>query len=91
MLHACRYLTLSRDEGLNWGFIRGAWSSVGNLAVAQMQDFLNLGSEARMNVPSTMGDYNWSWRMLPGQLTEELADRIYQMTKLYGRAKSHVQ
>ena len=91
MLHACRYLTLSRDEGLNWGFIRGAWSSVGNLAVAQMQDFLNLGSEARMNVPSTMGDHNWSWRMLPGQLTEELADRIYQMTKLYGRAKSHVQ
>lgn len=43
MLHACQYLALNREEGLNWGFIRGAWSSVGNLAVAQMQDFLNLG------------------------------------------------
>lgn len=91
MIHACRYLSLTREEGLNWGFIRGAWSSVGNLAVAQMQDFLNLGSEARMNIPSTVGDYNWSWRMLPGQLTEDLADRIYQMTKLYGRITSHVQ
>ncbi len=91
MIHACRYLNLTRDEGLNWGIVRGAWSSVGELAVAQMQDFLDLGSEARMNIPSTVGDHNWSWRMLPGQLTEELADRIYQMTKLYGRVKRHVR
>lgn len=91
MIHACRYLSLTRDEGLNWGFIRGAWSSVGNLAIAQMQDFLDLDSDARMNIPSTVGDHNWSWRMLPNQLTEELADRIYQMTKLYGRVKRHVQ
>lgn len=91
MIHACRYLNLTREEGLNWGFIRGAWSSVGDLAIAQMQDFLDLGSEARMNVPSTVGDHNWSWRMVPGKLTEELADRIYQMTKLYGRVRGDVQ
>lgn len=42
-----------------------------------------------MNIPSTVGDHNWSWRMFPGSLTEELADRIYQMTKLYGRVKHH--
>ena len=91
MIHACRYLHLTREEVLHWGFIRGAWSSVGNLAIAQMQDFLNLGSEARMNIPSTVGDHNWSWRMFPGNLSDELADQIYQMTKLYGRVKSHVQ
>lgn len=91
MTYACQYLNLSREEGMNWGFIRGAWSSVGDLAIAQMQDFLNLGSEARMNMPSTVGDHNWSWRMLPGVLTDELADRIYQMTKLYGRIKRNVQ
>jgi 4-alpha-glucanotransferase len=61
------------------------------LAIAQMQDFLDLGSEARMNVPSTVGDHNWSWRMVPGKLTEEMADRIYQMTKLYGRVRGDVQ
>lgn len=91
MIYACQYLNLTREEGMNWGFIRGAWSSVGDLAIAQMQDFLDLGSEARMNVPSTVGEHNWSWRMLPGNLTEDLAERIYLMTKLYGRIAHHVQ
>lgn len=91
MIYACRYLNLTREEGLNWGFIRGAWSSVSDLAIAQMQDFLNLDSEARMNLPATVGEHNWTWRMAPNSLTEDLADRIYQMTKLYGRIKRHVQ
>ena len=81
---AKRYLRLSKSEGYNWGMIRGAWSSVSNLAVAQMQDFLGLGSSARTNIPSTIGQ-NWKWRLLPDQTSDELADRIKKLTKLYKR------
>lgn len=79
-----KYLNLNKDEGYNWGFIRGAWSSVANLAIAQMQDFLGLGDEARMNIPSTLGG-NWQWRLKTDCLTDELAERINNITKLYGR------
>lgn len=82
--HAIKYFNLKEEEGYNWGFIRGAWSSVANIAIAQMQDFLGLGSEARMNIPSTLGG-NWLWRLKKDELDCELAKRIYQITKLYGR------
>jgi 4-alpha-glucanotransferase len=78
------YLKLTKEEGYHWGYIRGAWSSVGVVAVAQMQDFLGLDENARMNIPSTIGG-NWEWRMKPNQLTDELAEKIMNMTKLYGR------
>jgi len=82
--HAIKYLKLNKEEGFNWGFIRGAWSSVGNLAIAQMQDFLGLGSEARMNIPSTIGG-NWQWRVRKECLSEDLSAKIYELTRLYGR------
>lgn len=82
--YAVRYLNLSEKEGYNWGFIRGALSSVGSLAIAQMQDYLGLGDEGRMNIPSTLGD-NWQWRIKKEALTEELAEKINKLTKLYGR------
>lgn len=47
-------------------------SSVADLFVAQMQDWLALGGESRMNVPGVLGHGNWCWRMLPGALTDEL-------------------
>lgn len=81
---AKRYLKLNKREGYNWGFIRGALSSVGNLAIAQMQDYLGLGSEARMNIPSTLGG-NWLWRVKKECLSHKLAQKINKITKLYGR------
>lgn len=81
---AIAYLKLTQEEGYNWGFIRGAWSSVGVVAIAQMQDFLALDDKARMNIPSTIGG-NWEWRMKPNQLSTELSDKIKELTKLYGR------
>ncbi|MCI8624580.1 MAG: 4-alpha-glucanotransferase [Provencibacterium sp.] len=81
----CRdYLRLTRWEGWNWGFIRGAWGSTADLAIAQMQDFLALGSEARINTPSTLGG-NWCWRLRQGMLTASLAKKIRRITQLYGR------
>ena len=67
-----------------WDFIRLAMSSVADLAVTPIQEFLCLGGEARINKPSTLG-YNWKWRLTPGQITDEVVDRMYQMTRLYGR------
>ena len=80
------YLAMNSNEGYNWGFIRGAWSSVGSLAIAPMQDFLNLGNEARMNLPSTLGE-NWKWRVRENILNCDLADKIYKYTKMYGRCE----
>ena len=82
---ARRYLGLTEEEGLHWGMIRGGMCSNANLFVAQMQDFLGLGAQARTNVPGTLGG-NWQWRLLPGQLTAELAERIGEMTRMYGRS-----
>lgn len=82
--YAVRYLNLNEKEGYNWGFIRGALSSVGSLVIAQMQDYLGLEDEGRMNIPSTLGG-NWQWRVKKEALTEELAEKINKITKLYGR------
>lgn len=85
---AHRYLGINEDEGLVWGFVRGGMGSVADLFVAQMQDYLELGSEARTNVPGTLGG-NWRWRMLEGQATPELAERIATYTHIYGRSAGH--
>lgn len=82
--YAVNYLKLNYDEGFNWGYIRGAWSSVAYLAVAPMQDFLGLNDEARMNIPSTIGG-NWAWRIRKADLSDALAVKIRSLTKLYGR------
>ena len=80
-----KYLGLNDEEGFVWGFIRGGMSSVAELFVAQMQDYLGLGSETRTNVPGTLGG-NWQWRLSPGQITPELTERIAAMTRMYGRS-----
>jgi 4-alpha-glucanotransferase len=80
------YLKLDENEGLNWGMIRGAMASVAAISVIPMQDFLGLGSEARMNTPSTLGGSNWRWRISENALSHELAKKIAHMTELYGRA-----
>ena len=79
------YLGLNDEEGLAWGVIRGGMGSVANLFVAQMQDYLALGTEARMNVPG-VAEGNWRWRMRPDAITPALARRIAAMTGRYGRA-----
>ncbi len=81
---AVRYLGLNEEEGFHWGMIRGGMSSVADLFVAQMQDVLGLGAESRMNTPGTLGG-NWQWRLLPGQITPELAAKLHEMTRIYGR------
>ena len=83
---ARKYLNIKTGRELEWNFIRAALGSVSDTAVIPMQDYLGLGSEARINVPSTLGT-NWKWRMTKGQIPEGLAEKIYDLCKLYGRAR----
>lgn len=72
-------------EEIHWDFIRLALASVARLAVIPVQDYLGLGVPARINEPSTLGK-NWRWRMLSGEITEELAEKCRKIARLYGRA-----
>jgi len=77
----------SDGKAIHWDFIRTVLASVANTAVVPLQDVLGLGTEARMNLPnSTEG--NWAWRYKPGALTEEIGQRLGELTELYGRARN---
>ena len=80
---ARRYLD---TDGSNfaWELTRAAWASVAVYAIAPLQDLLNLGTEARMNFPSTLGG-NWSWRILEDGLNMELQGRLRELNYLYKR------
>lgn len=82
---AKNYMGIRGTKGGCQGMIRLAMASVADLAVIPIQDYLELGSEARINTPSTLGN-NWMWRMEPQLLTDTLAQHITQLTQLYGRA-----
>ncbi|MDR2516587.1 MAG: 4-alpha-glucanotransferase [Spirochaetaceae bacterium] len=81
------YLGLAPDsaEG-NWAFIRAALSSVADLAVIPLQDYLGLDSRARMNTPATLGGSNWQWRMKRGAADAALAAKIRRLTEISGRS-----
>ncbi len=70
-----------------WRLIGTVFASVSDTAILQMQDCLELGSEARMNIPSTSGS-NWTWRMKKGAATKDLAARLADITRTYGRDKN---
>ena len=72
------------EDSLAGDFISLAMGSVADLCVIPMQDYLGLGSEARINIPSTLGG-NWMWRMKKGQFDGAMAEEVFRVTKLYGR------
>lgn len=78
------YLGVKTRKGICDGMLRLAWSSVADRAIAQIQDVLQLGTEARMNIPSTLGE-NWKFRIEEGALTGELAEKLNRLTKIYNR------
>ena len=73
-----------REDEVWWSLIRLAYSSPAVVAMAQAQDVLGLGSEARMNRPGTLAG-NWQWRLRPGQLTADVAERLAAMAATYDR------
>lgn len=83
---AATYMGVKKEKDFAWGLVRTAWVSPCELAIAPMQDFLNLPSAARMNTPSTVGD-NWAWRMeeRPGKA---LAKKIRELVAPAGGCRS---
>ena len=79
-----RYLAASGREGVRRALLRAGMASTAQLFMAQMQDYLGLGSEGRINVPG-VAEGNWRWRMAPGADTEELAAEIRALTGTYSR------
>lgn len=71
-------------EKIGWDYIYMAMRSVADYCVIPIQDYLELSSEARINIPSTLGE-NWKWRMGKTALTTELEGKIKRVTKLNGR------
>ncbi len=82
--YACEYFGIKDRSNAHWDMMKALWSTVADLTVVQAQDLLGLGSESRMNQPSTFGA-NWCWRALPEVFTEELADMLRRNMKLYAR------
>ena len=70
-----------------WELIRLAWSSVGDLAIAPLQDLLNLDGKARMNMPGRQ-EGNWQWRFTPDQPVEQSLQGLHEFTWLYNRMRT---
>jgi 4-alpha-glucanotransferase len=64
--------------------VRVAFGSVANIAIVPLQDLLELGTAARMNLPGRP-DGNWQWRYRSGALTDELRARLRALTILFAR------
>lgn len=82
---AKEYLRVKENRDVVKEMMIAAMSSVANTSILTMQDLIGLGKEARMNIPSTVGN-NWKWRATKNQFTEEISSFLLHYTKLYGRA-----
>ena len=71
---------------IHWDMIRSAWASVADSAIAPLQDLLGLDNGARMNLPAST-DGNWNWRFQEGDLSDEIAERLKELTEIYGRSE----
>ncbi len=81
---ASEYLHADRRVDFPDAFIRCVMSSVSDIVIVPIQDYLGLGSQARMNTPSTLGG-NWTFRVRRQQLGEDVLWRIAQITSVYRR------
>jgi len=80
-------LTGGTAETVSTDLIKAAFSTDAHIAIAPLQDYLGLGSEARINTPGTSGG-NWRWRVLDTQLSPDLCDNIASMVIASGRKLS---
>jgi 4-alpha-glucanotransferase len=85
-----RYLKSPEGESSHvaWDLMRLAWSSVAALAIAPLQDVLNLGEEARMNVPGR-AEGNWSWRCTEEMLSSPAFQTLRELTRSSKRPGLH--
>jgi 4-alpha-glucanotransferase len=78
-------VTGGNAETIGTDMIRAAFSTDARLAIAPLQDYLGLGSEARINVPGTSSN-NWRWRLEESQLTAEIRGQVARLVDESGRS-----
>ncbi len=78
------YLNCRADSGFNWSMIKTALATTADTAIIMMADLLGLGSEGRINTPSTLGN-NWQWRIDGSCINSWLAEILYKTTETYRR------
>ena len=78
--YAREYLGIDAADDLADAIIEAGMQSRAQLFIMQMQDYLRLGKEARMNEPGRLLPSNWRWRMLPGAANDALAAKIAGLT-----------
>jgi 4-alpha-glucanotransferase len=81
--HLQKYIGIKSDN-VTVELIRAAYASVANIVIIPMQDVLNLGGEARMNFPGTLGG-NWTWRFTWDMIPDYLAKAYAELAALYER------
>ena len=84
-----QYLAIS-GESIEWDMIRVASASVATLSIVPMQDVLGLDSTHRMNQPS-QAEGSWEWRFTWSQVAPWHADRLADLTRLYGRVPKQAE
>ena len=76
---------LPKRSTIGKSMIEAALGSMAETVIIPAQDVLDLGSEARMNTPGTVGGGNWKWRLEPDQLTDQSAMALRDMNIFFGR------
>ena len=79
-----KYLNATGEAAVCEAVLRAGQGSVAKYFIAQLQDYLGLGGEGRINVPG-VAEGNWRWRMAPGAAAAGLAADIRRLTEVYGR------
>lgn len=82
--YMAQYTNRKEYETVPHAMLRTIFASVSFMAIATMQDLLELDSSARMNYPSTIGG-NWAWRMTAEELNPIIEGELYSLTKTYRR------
>ncbi|OGO79449.1 MAG: 4-alpha-glucanotransferase [Clostridiales bacterium GWB2_37_7] len=78
-----RHFDIKEDvspKDICWKLIEIAFRCNSVIAIVPMQDLLCLDSEARMNIPSTIGG-NWNWRFNKEHATVEIESRLIELSK----------
>ncbi len=79
-----------KADNISMDMIKAAFATAANLAIAPMQDYLGLGSEARTNTPGTSSN-NWRWRFERQAMTNQLCNEIAEAVGESGRDACHAK
>jgi 4-alpha-glucanotransferase len=83
-------LSAADSHGIADALMRSAWPSAAGLTIAPLQDVLDLGTEARMNVPGR-AQGNWRWRWADSATSEQAFRWLAELTRTSGRARDPIQ